>query len=54
MSPADLPAFLESESVIRELVSGELLFKQGDQAAAVYKVESGRLRLIRRPSTIIW
>ncbi len=27
---------------------GELLFRQGDPSAAIYKVESGRLRLIRR------
>ena len=27
---------------------GDLLFRQGDPAAAIYKVESGRLRLIRR------
>ena len=30
------------------LARGELLFRQGDRAAAIYKVESGRLRLIRR------
>jgi len=48
MSPADLPAFLESGSVVRDLVSGELLFKQGDPADAIYKIESGRLRLVRR------
>ena len=30
------------------LAPGDLLFRQGDPAAAIYKVESGRLRLIRR------
>ena len=48
MSPADLPLSLEAASVIRELGAGEVLFEQGDRAAAIYKVESGRLRLVRR------
>ena len=48
MSPADLPLSLEAGSVIRELGAGEALFEQGDRAAAIYKVESGRLRLVRR------
>ena len=48
MSPADLPLSLEAGSVIRELGAGEVLFEQGDRAAAIYKVESGRLRLVRR------
>jgi CRP-like cAMP-binding protein len=39
---------LEAGSVIRELVAGEVLFEHGDRAAAIYKVESGRLRLVRR------
>jgi CRP-like cAMP-binding protein len=43
-----LPASLEAGSVVRVLAPGELLFRQGDEAAAIYKVESGRLRLIRR------
>jgi CRP/FNR family transcriptional regulator, dissimilatory nitrate respiration regulator len=43
-----LPASLEEGSVVRVLASGELLFRQGERAAAIYKVESGRLRLIRR------
>ena len=47
MSPADLPLSLEAGSVIREL-GAEVLFEQGDRAAAIYKVESGRLRLVRR------
>ena len=47
--PSDpLPASLESGSTVRVLTPGELLFRQGDPAAAIYKVESGRLRLIRR------
>src|SRR5215472_15751356 len=48
MSPDTLPSSLEAESIGRVLASGELLFRQGDPAAAIYKVESGRLRLIRR------
>jgi CRP-like cAMP-binding protein len=43
-----LPAFLEAGSVIRELKGGEVLFEQGDRTAAIYKVEAGRLRLVRR------
>ena len=39
---------LESRSIVRVLAPGELLFRQGDRATAIYKVESGRLRLIRR------
>ena len=43
-----LPASLEAGSTARVLAPGDLLFRQGDPAAAIYKVESGRLRLIRR------
>lgn len=43
-----LPASLEAGSTIRVLASGDLLFRQGDPAAAIYRVESGRLRLTRR------
>jgi CRP/FNR family transcriptional regulator, dissimilatory nitrate respiration regulator len=48
ISPDALPPSLETGSVIHLLAPGELLFRQGDRAAAIYKVESGRLRLIRR------
>jgi CRP-like cAMP-binding protein len=48
MSPADLALSLEAGSVVRELAPGEILFRQGDRAAAIYKIESGRLRLVRR------
>jgi CRP/FNR family transcriptional regulator, dissimilatory nitrate respiration regulator len=48
MPPDPLPASLESGSTVRVLAPGELLFRQGDPAAAIYKVETGRLRLIRR------
>ena len=48
MSPNPLPASLEAGSAVRVLAPGELLFRQGDPAVAIYKVESGRLRLIRR------
>jgi CRP/FNR family transcriptional regulator, dissimilatory nitrate respiration regulator len=43
-----LPPPIEAESVIRVLAQGELLFRQGHRAAAIYKVESGQLRLVRR------
>jgi CRP-like cAMP-binding protein len=43
-----LPASLEAGTSVRVLAPGDLLFRQGDPAAAIYKVESGRLRLIRR------
>src|ERR1051326_3493797 len=48
--PADplLPATLEKSSTVRALASGELLFSQGDPARAIFKVEGGRLRLVRR------
>lgn len=42
------PASLERGSVVRELAGGEVLFEQGTLAAALYRVESGRLRLVRR------
>ena len=48
MSPDNLPPSLEAGSVLRELAAGEILFEQGDRAAAIYKVESGRLQLVRR------
>jgi CRP-like cAMP-binding protein len=48
MPPDPLPASLESGSTVRVLAPGDLLFRQGDPVAAIYKVESGRLRLIRR------
>jgi CRP-like cAMP-binding protein len=48
MAPDPLPASLEAGSTVRVLAPGDLLFRQGDPAAAIYKVESGRLRLIRR------
>ena len=48
MTADALSTSLECGSAVRELASGELLFSQGDRAAAIYKVESGRLRLIRR------
>ena len=48
MLPGVLPPSLEAGSVVRVLASGELLFRQGDRAEAIYRVETGRLRLIRR------
>jgi len=48
MATDPLPALLEAGTSVRVLAPGDLLFRQGDPAAAIYKVESGRLRLIRR------
>jgi CRP/FNR family transcriptional regulator, dissimilatory nitrate respiration regulator len=43
-----LPVSLEAGSVVRVLEARELLFQQGDRTAAIYKIEIGRIRLIRR------
>ena len=43
-----LPASLGAGSMVRVLAPDELLFRQSDRAGAIYKVETGRLRLIRR------
>lgn len=43
-----LPTSLEAGSAVRDLAAGDVLFRQGDRASAIYKVESGRLRLVRR------
>jgi CRP-like cAMP-binding protein len=47
-APNDLSPTIEAGRTVRVLAPGELLFRQGDPATAIYKVESGRLRLIRR------
>lgn len=39
---------LDAGAVVRELAAGELLFRQGDPAVAIFRVESGQLRLVRR------
>lgn len=43
-----LPAGLGRRARVRDLAAGELLFRQGDRAAAIFLVERGRLRLMRR------
>jgi CRP-like cAMP-binding protein len=48
MARDEMPPSLNAGSVIRDLAPGEFLFEQGNRASAIYKVESGRLRLIRR------
>lgn len=48
MSGDTLLPSLENASTVRVLAAGEHLFDQGAPAAAIYKVESGRVRLIRR------
>ena len=39
---------LGAKVAIRELASGEELFSQGARARAIFALESGRLRLLRR------
>jgi CRP-like cAMP-binding protein len=39
---------LEAASSVRDIGQGELLFEQGAPAEAIFSVENGRLRLIRR------
>jgi CRP-like cAMP-binding protein len=48
MASDHLPPSLEPIGMVRELARGEPLFSQGDASAAIYRVESGRLRLTRR------
>src|SRR5690348_16386784 len=43
-----LPSALEAEGALRTLAAGEVLFRQGAPPSAIYRVESGRLRLERR------
>jgi CRP-like cAMP-binding protein len=43
-----LPRALEAGSGVRDLATGETLFRQGDPPAAIFRVESGQLRLVRR------
>ena len=45
---AALPLAFESGSLVRVLAAGDRLFQTGDPAVAIYRVERGRLRLIRR------
>lgn len=42
-----LPAELRAQSRVRELATGETLFRQGDETFGIFEVESGRLRMIR-------
>ena len=39
---------LGARAPLRQLAAGDILFSQGDPATAVYAVESGRVRLVRR------
>lgn len=48
MSSLDwLPESLRRRSRLHALRSGEVLFRQGDRASAIFEVEQGRLRLLR-------
>jgi CRP-like cAMP-binding protein len=42
-----LPAGIRLHSRVRELATGEMLFRQGDKADAIFEIERGRLRMIR-------
>ncbi len=48
IAPDHLPDALQIVSLVRNLAAGETLFRQGEPATAIYQVESGRLRLMRR------
>jgi CRP/FNR family transcriptional regulator, dissimilatory nitrate respiration regulator len=43
-----LPATFEAGALVHTLAAGDKLFQTGDRAVAIYQVERGRLRLIRR------
>ena len=42
-----IPASLRRRSPLRELGSGEALFRQGDPVTAIYGLEQGRIRMVR-------
>lgn len=42
-----LPARLRERSRLRELATGERLFRQGDKAYGIFEIERGRLSLVR-------
>lgn len=42
-----LPTAIRKHSTQRVLLTNEVLFRQGDNASAIFEVEEGRLRLIR-------
>lgn len=45
LTPDSLPLNLQTAIAYRDLAAGQTLFHQGDQALAIYWVESGRIRL---------
>ena len=45
LRPERLPASLREATVHRELDAGELLYRRGDEATAIFVVKRGRLRL---------
>jgi CRP/FNR family transcriptional regulator, dissimilatory nitrate respiration regulator len=48
LRPDWLSESLATGAALRELAAGEELFRRGDRATAIFAVESGRLRLVRR------
>ncbi|MGI8960927.1 MAG: Crp/Fnr family transcriptional regulator [Bryobacteraceae bacterium] len=46
LSPEKFPAELLADVNHRDLVPGEMLYRRGDQAIAVFAVEKGRLQLL--------
>lgn len=45
-----LPPAIRRRCTVRDLAAGEILFRRGDPAAAIFEIESGRLRLLRQTS----
>ncbi len=45
LQPDRLPAELQKAAVYRELQAGETLYRRGEEAVAIFAVQSGRLRL---------
>lgn len=49
-TPDSLPPVLRAAATYRDLVAGQVLFHQRDQALAIFAVDIGRLRLVRYTS----
>jgi CRP-like cAMP-binding protein len=44
----ELPESVRRQVTVRVVAEGEALFHQGDSASAIFEVESGRVRVVRR------
>lgn len=49
-TPDSLPPVLQAAATYQDLVAGQILFHQRDQALAIFAVDLGRLRLVRYTS----